>query len=136
MAHKYFVSWQAEYSVGIEEIDRQHRRLVGMIGELQQAMWEGRGRAFQLDLVTRLVAYTEEHFRFEENLLQLNNYPLAEEHRAQHRLMAGQAVDLQEKILRGAAVSNASLLLFLRNWLTDHILHHDREYARAFQQDR
>ena len=65
----YFVSWRPAYSVHIEAIDRQHQALVALIRQLQQAMWEGRGRAFLDALVDRLVQYTYGHLRYEENML-------------------------------------------------------------------
>ena len=133
MSDKHLFTWQPEYSVGIDAIDRQHQALVAMIRQLQDAMEEGRGRAFQHTLIERLVAYTKVHFRFEEDLMSERGYELLAEHIEQHRLLTNQVCELQQKTHDGGAVSNASLMLFLRNWLTDHIMQHDQKYARAFR---
>jgi hemerythrin len=133
MADNYMVTWQDEYSVHIDAIDRQHQALVALIRDLQDAMEEGRGRAFQRTLIERLVVYTKGHFRFEEDLMSKHGYESLAEHVEQHRILTGQVLDLQQRIHDGGAVSNASLMLFLRSWLTDHIMEHDQKYARALK---
>ena len=61
-----------------------------------------------------------------------HGYESLAEHAEQHRLLTSQVVEYPKKIHDGGAVSNASLMLFLRTWLTDHIMQHDQKYARAF----
>jgi hemerythrin len=131
MPDNYLVTWQDEYSVHINAIDRQHQVLVALIRELQDAMEEGRGRTFQRTLIDRLVAYSQGHFRFEEDLMSKHGYEALAEHVEQHRILMGQVEGLYERIHNGGSVSNAALMLFLRSWLTDHIMEHDQRYARA-----
>jgi len=126
-----FLHWKAEYSVNIDAIDRQHQILVGFIRQLQEAMEEGRGRAFQSTLIDNLVAYTQGHFRFEEDLMREQGYELLAEHIVQHGVLTTQVCELQEKIQAGSTISNAALMLFLRHWLTDHIMEHDQKYAKS-----
>jgi hypothetical protein len=47
MSGDSFVSWLPQYSLNIEAIDQQHQVLVMLLRQLQEAMWEGRGQAFQ-----------------------------------------------------------------------------------------
>jgi len=133
MPDTYFVAWRPEYSVHIQEIDRQHQALVALIRELQEAMEEGRGRVFQHTLIERLVSYTKGHFRFEEGLMRERGYASLDEHIEQHRMLTGQVIEIQQRIHDGGSVSNASILLLLRSWLTDHIMQHDHKYARALK---
>jgi hemerythrin-like metal-binding protein len=133
MPDNYLITWQPEYSVNIEAIDSQHQVLVGLIRQLQEAMEEGRGRAFQHELIERLVTYTNQHFRFEENLMGERGYESLAEHVEQHRALTNQVCELQQKIQKRKAISNASIMLFLRNWLTDHIMQHDQKYAQAWK---
>ena len=125
----HLLTWQPEFSVHIEAIDRQHQLLVNFIRQLQEAMEEGRGRAFQGTLIQNLVTYTQFHFRFEEDLMREHNYEGLEKHAAQHAALTKQVEDLERRVHAGGYVSNASLILFLRHWLTDHILEHDKKYA-------
>ena len=133
MPDNYLITWQPEFSVHIDAIDRQHQVLVSLIRQLQEAMEEGRGRAFQQTLVERLVAYTDRHFRFEEDLMREHGYERLAEHIEQHQVLTNQVAELQQKMEHCEVVSNASLMLFLRNWLTDHIMQHDHMYARVLK---
>jgi len=133
MRDDYFISWQPEYSVHIDAIDRQHQALVALIRQLQEAMAEGRGRTFQDKLIEQLVIYTNEHFRFEEGFMGENGYDSLGEHIEQHRLLKSQVSELQRRIHDGEAVSNPSLILFLRNWLTEHIMQHDQKFSLALR---
>jgi len=129
----YFVTWQTEYSVNIDAIDLQHQAFVSLIRQLQEAMLEGRGRVFLETLMDRLVQYTNGHFPFEENMLREHGYEGLAEHIEQHQALSNQVIEFQQRIHDGEAVSNASVLLFLRNWLTDHIMQHDQKYAKALK---
>jgi len=133
MPDNYLIEWQPEYSVGIDAIDTQHQALVALIRQLQEAMAEGRGRAFQHSLIERLVAYTIGHFHFEENLMRAHGYESLAEHAGLHRVLTSQVREIQQRIHDGAVVSNASLMLFLRSWLTDHIMQEDQKYAPALR---
>jgi hemerythrin-like metal-binding protein len=130
-AEEHFLTWKPEYSVHIDAIDRQHQALVAFIRQLQEAMEEGRGRAYQSTLVENLMAYTQGHFRFEEDLMRENGYAGLGEHVRQHEALTSQVRELREKVRSGSVVSNASVMMFLRHWLTDHIMEHDQAYARS-----
>jgi len=111
-----FLHWKAEYSVNIDAIDRQHQILVGFIRQLQEAMEEGRGRAFQSTLIDNLVAYTQGHFRFEEDLMREQGYELLAEHIVQHGVLttqvrtAGEDPSRQHDIERCAHAVSAPLV--------------------------
>ncbi len=129
----HFITWKPEYSVHIESIDRQHQALVGLIRQLQEAMEEGRGRSFQHTLVDRLVAFIDIHFKFEEDLMDERGYDQLTAHIEQHRILIEQVTQIQKKLQDREPISNASLMSFLRHWLTDHIMDHDQKYAQAFR---
>jgi hemerythrin-like metal-binding protein len=71
--------------VRIDVIDRQHQALIALTRDPQEAV--GReGRAFQIILIDRLVAHTNEHLRFEENMLSEHNYESLAQHVEQHQV--------------------------------------------------
>lgn len=52
------IQWSDSLSVNIAEIDAQHKRLVAMINDLNEAMKQGRGRDVIVRIVDGLVSYT------------------------------------------------------------------------------
>ena len=133
MTDDQLLTWQPEYSVHIDSIDRQHQALIGMIRQLKEAMWEGRGQEFQRTLINRLVTYVGVHFEFEQQLLAKMGCATLAEHTALHQTLTNQVLDLQKRIHESGAVSNASLMMFMRHLLTDHILGRDRPDFAALQ---
>ena len=69
-----FIKWSEDYSVGIEKIDMQHKKLVSYINELHDAMKDGQSNSVIGDILNKLVKYTKEHFSTEEEYMQKYNY--------------------------------------------------------------
>ncbi|MFO1425295.1 MAG: hemerythrin domain-containing protein, partial [Candidatus Competibacteraceae bacterium] len=61
-----FVEWSNELSVGIEEIDAQHKVLVDLLNQIHEAIQQRHGAEVTRDIVLRLDEYTRVHFAVEE----------------------------------------------------------------------
>ena len=124
-----FFDWKEEYSVGIAQIDEQHRKLVGMVNELYEAMKAGKGNDVLGKVLTELVQYTKTHFATEENLFKLHGYPEAAPHKQQHDELTARAGDLSTKFRNGEPVLSVSVSNSLKDWLQKHICGSDRKYG-------
>ncbi len=123
------IEWSDELSVGIQEIDEQHKVLVSLINELHDAIHERHGKEVSSEILQRLADYTKIHFAVEESLFRIFDYPGYEEHKKQHDELIREIVDLQAKINSGKTNISFQLLHFLKMWLTQHILDSDKEYV-------
>ena len=126
---RQYVKWKDEYSVGIESIDMQHRKLLSLINSLQTAVYFSTGEEFEHQALDELVDYTKTHFSYEEGLMEQNDYPDFEPHKAQHQQMIAKV----EEVLAGyeqdkdTAMRNAAN--FLKDWLINHINGTDKQYS-------
>ncbi|QEP43445.1 hemerythrin [Ectothiorhodospiraceae bacterium BW-2] len=125
------VEWDDELSVGIQEIDEQHKVLVGLVNEMHDAIHEHQGREASIAILVKLVDYTKIHFAVEESLMRIFEYPEYEEHKEQHAALLDEIAIMQEKIDAGGAIS-FQLLHFLKMWLTKHIVDSDKNYTEHF----
>jgi len=123
------MTWIPTYSVGVTSIDEQHKRLIALINELHDAMLANRGTVAVNQVLVQLADYCDEHFSYEEGLLQKAQYPGFAIHREKHVRMAEQVRKLTSQAQRGGAVVTLEVMNFLRNWLDKHILGTDKEYA-------
>jgi len=124
------IEWTAELSVGIESIDEQHKKLVNMINALNDAMLTNSSNELLGKIFTGLEAYTQKHFSYEENMFAEYGYTDSEEHKRQHNELIAQVVELKEKFIENPqGTMSADLMLFLKRWLTNHIMRTDKEYA-------
>lgn len=124
------ISWSDRLSVGIERIDTEHQKLVGLINDLHAAMIKGQGRDVTGPILAGLHDYTVTHFRGEEQVLEREKYPDLEAHRAEHRALTAQVEEFRRRFEAGEIALTVALLMFLRDWLTRHIEHSDQAYGR------
>ena len=127
---KLFVEWSDALSVGIQEIDEQHKVLISLINRLfDETIVNQAPIKVTEEILTELVEYTKVHFAVEESLFRIFDYPEIEAHMKRHVDLKAQVLDLQKKINQGQTMINSELLMFLKNWLTNHILQEDKLYA-------
>ncbi|MCW8834399.1 MAG: bacteriohemerythrin [Colwellia sp.] len=124
------IEWTAELSVGIASIDEQHKKLVNMINALNDAMLLGESNELLGTIFSGLATYTQKHFAYEENMFAEYGYADSEEHKRQHNELIAQVVELKEKFIENPqGTISADLMLFLKRWLTNHIMRTDKEYT-------
>ncbi|HET6720510.1 MAG TPA: bacteriohemerythrin, partial [Rhodocyclaceae bacterium] len=83
------LEWQDSFSVGIKEVDDQHRTLVELLNQLHTAIRERRGSDACRETLDRLAEYTITHFQLEERLMQASNYAGFDVHKRQHEDLLG-----------------------------------------------
>lgn len=82
-----FVNWNDSLSVGIVEVDNQHKKLVGMLNDLSEAMKARKGNEVLGKIISDVVAYTRTHFAVEEKYFAQFCYPDAAEHKKSMRAL-------------------------------------------------
>ncbi len=115
--------WSEALALGVEVIDDQHLRLVGLVNRLGEAL-QGAEPVTAAAALAELARYSELHFRTEEGLMDAYGTTGAERHRQEHRLLLADLNSL------GADLGNTSVMLALQHlkaWLVRHIDSLDRE---------
>jgi hemerythrin len=125
--------WREAYSVHIPQIDAQHQQLIGLINQLHAAMLQGNGKPALAQILTQLVRYTDSHFSYEESMLRQRGYPGLAAHQAEHQKLKKQVVDLQVQFQAGKLLLTMQVMQFLKEWLANHILSRDMDYAKEMK---
>lgn len=126
------LTWSDDLSVGIQEIDEQHKVLVGLLNDLHESVLSRHGREASGEILDRLAEYTRIHFTVEESLMRILNYPGYERHKAEHESLIKQVSELQQKFSEEGLNISMNLLNFLKDWLGEHITHSDKHYGPYF----
>ena len=124
-----FFPWEASYSVGIAQIDEQHKKLFRLVNELNDAMQAGKAAEVIGGVFTALVEYTRTHFAAEERLMSAHAYPDIAGHKKQHEELTKQAEELAAKFKQTGIAPTIQVSAFLRDWLKNHILGTDKKYV-------
>lgn len=129
------IVWRPEFSVGVEQIDNQHQRLIRLLNEIHKRLQDA-AMPISAALERLKVVYQEalQHFHSEEQYFSQLPEPMAEQHRLSHEGLLKElkrAIDDSETSDRERLASLTSG--YLKFWLLDHILHTDsrlREFLR------
>ena len=125
---KRYFKWKDGYSVGIDSIDQQHKKLLQLINQLQTAVDYSTGEEFEREALDELVDYTKTHFTYEEGLMEQNGYPDFEPHKAQHAEMINKVEEVLAEYDRDADTAMSNAVEYLKNWLINHINGTDKQY--------
>ena len=123
------LAWVPELDTGIDEIDRQHRRIVDYINKLYE-LRESPDRQALGDVIGEMVDYILSHFVFEETLIENAGYMFAGPHKKVHELFTRRVSEMQTRFDAGEDVA-AELHGMLSRWLFNHIRNEDHGYVDA-----
>ena len=131
---KRFVTWKDSYSVGIASIDQDHKKLLGMINQLQTAAHYHTDDDMIEQTLNDLVDYTKYHFAREEDMMREHNYPDFDAHKQQHEEMVKQVVKFIDEYRVDKTRTIDNVTMYLKTWLINHINGSDQQYAPFLQQ--
>lgn len=126
-------TWSSKLETGIDQIDGQHKRLVGLINQLHDEVSRSEpDHAAVGDVLAGLIDYTYDHFIVEEEMFQRFEYPHEDAHRDEHNSFTARAHELLAQHEKGETPGQEALE-FLKDWLTHHIMEVDMAYVPFFQ---
>ena len=123
------MKWEQRFSVGIKTADEQHKNLIELINTLSIVMQDGESNDVVAMHLMNLIDSTDKHFKYEEQLFQLYDYPEAVEHKQQHDELLGQLRELYRRVVAGTSMLSIEIMAFLKGWLIEHIVVDDQQYS-------
>jgi hemerythrin len=130
------IEWTPALSIGVDELDREHKAFFALINHLGAAMSRGCGTAELSALATLLQAHADRHFAHEEAEMELYAYPGLAAHRAEH----GEVVDMLDELADRTSTGSPGLALaysqLLSEWLLDHVATTDMKFGTWLNQQR
>jgi hemerythrin-like metal-binding protein len=126
------IAWSAEFSVQSPHLDQQHRHLIDIINDFNQALAKGEGAQITYAILNRLVQYAETHFRDEEKLMQMARFPAEyfNAHLREHEKLTEEIFHHCENWSSYGEESLPRIGKFLAEWLLGHILNSDMKYCK------
>ncbi|PKL84234.1 MAG: hemerythrin [Ignavibacteriae bacterium HGW-Ignavibacteriae-3] len=126
------VDWSDNYSVGIDEIDNQHKKLFDILNILIESK-ELRIHSKNItNTLTKMVEYANYHFQTEEKYMLKYKYPEYALHKKEHKEFIKKTGHLCMATMEGNEMVPIELLTFLESWLVNHILKTDMKLKPFF----
>jgi len=133
--HIWKIEWSDAMSVGIPEIDEDHKRFASLVNDFNRAILDRMSLSEIKKRLLLVLADAAAHFSHEERLFKEWHYPDAEEHAKRHvqAIAAYQAImekfvsyDLQSEWIEAGQEVKDILII--------HLLEEDMKYAKFYQQ--
>jgi len=118
------ITWKNGYSIGHEEIDSQHKKIVELINKLD----ESDSPEITTDIISKVNGYVRHHLDYEEKLLESLGYSEFKQHKELHIHYSKEISNLTVKATFLDDFAPAELLEFLKQWWDNHILVEDMKY--------
>ena len=119
--------WTNDLDIGVESVNSDHKKLIDILNSLAKACSEGKGEQVVGDIVDELLFYTIYHFDREEALMAEHDYPDLDAHRRAHAGFIEKVTGLKDKLDEGVDDLCGDVLVFLKQWLTAHIMQEDKK---------
>ena len=119
------IRWTDELSLGIPEIDAEHRELVELINGLHDVMRVGADYVQVVELLGEIYGRIAEHFTAEEELMQDLHFPGYAEHKEDHETLLEDLRDIMDEVEEDGSFDAAHLSSDLNRWFSDHFRTHD-----------
>lgn len=133
-----FPAWDPSLSVGNDELDDQHRKLLELV---RKVLWlaliedDASVRIKFVRIINEIVHLALNHFECEEKFLALNGFQGLEKHKTEH----DKYLNMLAELLYGATQGNLDLTAMaglVAEDLYDHMLTFDMEYKEFMKHDR
>lgn len=127
----HIIEWSSDFALGIDEIDEQHKALVGMINALDASTHTEYSADNMRRLLAELNDYVREHFGFEERLMAGGGCSpeFVTRHCGEHAYFRSVLRDLTADFESGRTSITVTLIEYLVHWLLHHIAVVDRAMA-------
>lgn len=119
-----YIKWSEQMMTGIGEVDDDHHVLFELLNRSRQLL-ANEDTSDLIAILDELLDYTTYHFRHEELIMALCEYPHLENHKRVHSILINRTNQLIAEFNRGE-LKPTKLLDFIRDWLLDHIMMMDK----------
>jgi len=121
------MEWKDEYSLGILEIDNQHKLLMNGFSVIEESISLDLGWSNTHYAIVELIKVAHMHFTFEEALMRMFGYPGSDVHQKEHQFFFEKLENIERLALK--EVARIEIVDFMQDWLSTHILVKGRDYA-------
>jgi hemerythrin-like metal-binding protein len=120
--------WTNSMRIGVDAIDKDHQTILSLLNRVAR---NSIGATGVEEIIEELAHYARYHFKREEVVMEICNYPAIASHREQHRKMTAQINELVEiwRVSKSTKLL-AELRQLLRDGLVDHIIEADTDIVK------
>ena len=114
------IEWKDEFSVGVPDVDHEHRQLINLINGLHEAMSGENATITVLDFLGEIHTHVAAHFALEEKIMREKHYDQYQEHKQGHERLLDEISDIMDAYEDNAFFSDREFADTIENWFAEH----------------
>ena len=122
------------WSVKVQAMDEEHIGIFNYINDIHRAIKQKRSNAELQKIIEDLYTWTKDHFADEQRLMKAHDYPGLPEQLREHKSLLDQVLEIIRQLKDGEDVDLIKVMIFLKEWLQNHIMKVDKKYADFFNE--
>ena len=130
------IKWTVGMSVGIPEIDEDHKHFIALVNSLNESVADRMAIAEVRKRLQDIVDDAVAHFAHEERLFKEWRYPGADDHASIHAQLVKVLQDIRSTISYGHDVEWIEAGMRIKEALINHIQTEDMKYAAYYRNSR
>lgn len=119
------IAWDEKFSIGIAEVDHEHRELIGLVNETYDRLMRPGSEGAVLEFLGEIYARISAHFALEEQLMRVEHYDRYGEHKADHERLLDDIRDIMDDYEDDTDFDETRFAQRLQTWFTEHFRTHD-----------
>lgn len=124
-------NWHDGLSVGVRELDEQHKHLFSIISKLAAKTDAIVSDEIVDEVLNEMREYADVHFALEESMMLRASYTETEEHRKRHFEFKQTMVRFCFDVASHKRDTPETIRSYLNEWWTKHIIEEDQAYSET-----
>ncbi len=124
------IAWREDFTIGLPDVDYEHRELVSMINALLESLGPDTGVPQIVAALGEIHARIALHFALEERDMHQLHYAAAAEHKDDHERLLDDILDIIDTVESPLDYDPEALGDRLSRWFTGHFRTHDARLHR------
>lgn len=114
------IEWKKEFSVGVADVDHEHRELIELINRLHASLDRDDPPITVEEFLGDIYAKISAHFALEEKIMRDHNYDEYKAHKADHERLLDDIRDIMDDYEDNVQFDKEALAERLNSWFTLH----------------
>ncbi len=129
------IEWSDKYSVGISKIDYEHKQFIDIINKAIATKEHNDNPEELKEILYGITTHKTIHFSTEETFMTEFDYPEYKSHLEEHSDFCKKMIAYCNRVSDGDYQIVNEILVYLKQWLVNHILVTDKKYIECFKRN-
>jgi hemerythrin len=115
------LEWDYQYSIGVRELDNQHKQLISLLNQSYNELIAGSSTGDRDLMLVELMDYAAFHLKYEAKWLEKSEHIFLRKHQKSTENLRNKVIRIQNYYFRSGKLDSDRILSFMKRWIANHI---------------